>query len=1349
MFIIMRLKDNTIREVPRAIPSNLWKSVAYNKNSSNYGTLSARTPTQRYNNANDNSFSNNFTSPVGLNITGNNAVPINVTGGSSAIPVNMTGGSITINKTGGSVVSVNKTGNNNMLMSSNPRFNNNTYDNSMNNYNSQSLLSNQSSTQSLNSGYSNEYAISQQEKEKYDPLFNKLDTMGNQYVTGEQSMDFFLKSGLSTPELAQIWELADMNKTGRLSREEFYIAMHLIRQTKSGMKLPTTLPSVLIPPSLRKGSTSSIGASSSQYNQQPLSATFSNTSKVGSDTLLNSFDSPSSKFTNTSSNDNLGYGSLRSAGGTVEKEVNQLKSEIQQMEGNITSMTNDKQISRNQRDQLEQELKELVSKKNDLSMKLTQLKISYDSENLMLNDLKTTFAKENQSREAAQAECNQLEEMVKKLRNEKMFIEHDIERSKEEVTQLNNRIKELKAEYNTLKDEVDRLSAEQKHQNDMLNVTRQMTMAEQQKVEQLKQDKMSLQVSIMNSQKELDKASAERSGSVQVKQDSKIVNPFEQEDEADFFSNSPSKPAKVKSNFDDAFDTLSARATSINSGRFEASFDDAFGTPNTAKQDKNQVNAFDDAFQIADGNEVSSPSQAPANAFDDAFQTQEAKAFDDPFSKHAQSIPNAFGDAFNEPPKSGSVAEDPFASSANLSNLPSKSANAFDDAFSVPNSANKESSNANAFDDAFSVPNSANKESGNANAFDDAFSDANSPFTNANGFDNAFNNANTNTSQQPAQEEFTADFSNAFANNNNVEDPFKAADEAAPSQTQNQDQAGFSFNHAVNSAQEDAFNFDNTPVSAPGKDQAGFSFDNAFDAAAATATAAVPANDPFKVSNAEEEEEDEDEDEEEVESSIGEEQPIQQDEEITNPFGDDQNIDDDEDYMNEDQNSSEVASEQPISMPMPMPMPAAVPEQPQEQPSQEQPQQSSQLPPEEPISMPMQMPMPVQEVSSPQVPEQQEQQEQPASAPVVEEQPVEQTQTPVEIPISEEEQQQQQQQQPHQQEEVIEEVIYEEVFYEDIPPEEQAQAQATQEKPQESNAEAVPAPEQQTIQEQPQQTDIPVSSDNPFENESNVFGDENAFNDDSAFETDFNSAFQNMTVSNEAPNPENTESKENEGNMVKSLSNNSIKIDNLDMDKEFQDFVNNSGFEKTESTEPSAVAQNVNDNVNSSFDEEFETGFDENDFNFDTTFDNKNVSLNTNNVNANANTATNPAENGDAFDAFAEQATAHFETNFDDAFNFDNFYDKKNDQNKQQSDAFMDEAFGGSTAVTPATGDSGNAFANFDNNFNDFGGGDPFAAFDADANSNTNAKANAGTNVTATPTSATNPTTDANEAPAN
>jgi len=109
-----------------------------------------------------------------------------------------------------------------------------------------------------------DWLISPQEKSSYDNLFKGVDTMGRGFITGDQAVRFFSDSGLPEDVLAAIWDLADINSEGQLSKDEFAVAMYLIRQQRKGDQIPTTLPPNLIPPSLRTAANQAMPIASPQ-----------------------------------------------------------------------------------------------------------------------------------------------------------------------------------------------------------------------------------------------------------------------------------------------------------------------------------------------------------------------------------------------------------------------------------------------------------------------------------------------------------------------------------------------------------------------------------------------------------------------------------------------------------------------------------------------------------------------------------------------------------------------------------------------------------------------------------------------------------------------------------------------------------------------------------------------------------------------------------------------------------------------------------------------------------------------------------------------------------------------------
>jgi hypothetical protein len=90
--------------------------------------------------------------------------------------------------------------------------------------------------------------ITAHEKAQYDTFFNKLDKNHQGEIGGKEVVDFFKNSKLPETDLAKIWDLADVELNGRLTANEFAVAMHLIHSRLTGGTLPSTLPHSLRPP---------------------------------------------------------------------------------------------------------------------------------------------------------------------------------------------------------------------------------------------------------------------------------------------------------------------------------------------------------------------------------------------------------------------------------------------------------------------------------------------------------------------------------------------------------------------------------------------------------------------------------------------------------------------------------------------------------------------------------------------------------------------------------------------------------------------------------------------------------------------------------------------------------------------------------------------------------------------------------------------------------------------------------------------------------------------------------------------------------------------------------------------
>lgn len=98
-----------------------------------------------------------------------------------------------------------------------------------------------------------DWLVNPQEKAHFDTIFETVDTAKAGVINGDQAVAFFMKAQLPEEVLAQIWDLADIDADGQLTREEFAVAMYLVRLQRSGKEaLPQVLPPALIPPNMRR-----------------------------------------------------------------------------------------------------------------------------------------------------------------------------------------------------------------------------------------------------------------------------------------------------------------------------------------------------------------------------------------------------------------------------------------------------------------------------------------------------------------------------------------------------------------------------------------------------------------------------------------------------------------------------------------------------------------------------------------------------------------------------------------------------------------------------------------------------------------------------------------------------------------------------------------------------------------------------------------------------------------------------------------------------------------------------------------------------------------------------------------
>ncbi|KAF9919991.1 hypothetical protein FBU30_010287 [Linnemannia zychae] len=310
------------------------------------------------------------------------------------------------------------------------------------------------------------WEITSEEKAKFDRFFDQLDVDSDGVIGGEEAGRFFMNSRLPESVLAQIWDLADITKTGSLSRDEFAVAMLLINRKLASNTIPKTLPLSLVPPSLRSCVTSS----------------FSSQLPFGSDITRSATMPTGSQHFRRQSFDLLGDGptltSSASSSG-VDKDTEDLTTKITSETGELASMQN--QINnlnsvtgdlQSRRAILEKNLSELSAQKQNLSIRLNQVKTLYESENKSITDMKNTLTSMQPQLIKLREELEVSERDLRVAQTNKTEFLMNLAKDQEESNMIRTRLRQNHEETIKLREELEAKKKDTGRQKSLLEIAR-------------------------------------------------------------------------------------------------------------------------------------------------------------------------------------------------------------------------------------------------------------------------------------------------------------------------------------------------------------------------------------------------------------------------------------------------------------------------------------------------------------------------------------------------------------------------------------------------------------------------------------------------------------------------------------------------------------------------------------------------------------------------------------------------------------------------------------------------------------------------------------------------------------
>ncbi|KAG0285516.1 hypothetical protein BGZ96_010255 [Linnemannia gamsii] len=276
--------------------------------------------------------------------------------------------------------------------------------------------------------------VSPEEKAKFDRYFDQLDIDHDGFVEGEMAVPFFMESKQPEAVLAQIWDLANITKSGHLSKDEFAVAMHLIyrnNNSSGNVQIPATLPISLIPPSLRA---TQMPALSMSKLSTPNIDFFSNEERATEFEKSPRIFTPKSLLTRLAmavkaNNGDREFNILDTKLNQETKAVKGIQTERAQLEERIAQ-------SQDMREMMEQRLRNLKAQKERESKAVETMKSSLASMESELSSLRMAIDVSKRELEVAQANKSSFLSALANGQEESLELKVVLQKNCDEVLKL-------------------------------------------------------------------------------------------------------------------------------------------------------------------------------------------------------------------------------------------------------------------------------------------------------------------------------------------------------------------------------------------------------------------------------------------------------------------------------------------------------------------------------------------------------------------------------------------------------------------------------------------------------------------------------------------------------------------------------------------------------------------------------------------------------------------------------------------------------------------------------------------------------------------------------------------------
>ncbi|XP_030012588.1 intersectin-1 isoform X2 [Sphaeramia orbicularis] len=328
-----------------------------------------------------------------------------------------------------------------------------------------------------------DWAVPQSSRLKYRQLFNSHDKMMSGHLTGPQARTILMQSSLPQSQLATIWSLSDIDQDGKLTAEEFILAMHLIDMAMSGLPLPPVLPPEYLPPTFRRVRSDSVQSDQKSVQEETEEETESSQEKK----LPVTFEDKK--------RENFERGNLE-----LEKRRQALQEQQRKEQERLAALEREEQ-ERKERERLEQErrrqqeLEKQLEKQRELErQREEERRKEIERREAAKRELERQrqLEWERQRRQELLTQRNREQESIVLLKARKKTLEFELEALNDKKTQLEGKLKDVRFRLSAQRREVEQTNQTRETRIAEITLLQQQLQDSQQWLGRLIPDKQSL-----------------------------------------------------------------------------------------------------------------------------------------------------------------------------------------------------------------------------------------------------------------------------------------------------------------------------------------------------------------------------------------------------------------------------------------------------------------------------------------------------------------------------------------------------------------------------------------------------------------------------------------------------------------------------------------------------------------------------------------------------------------------------------------------------------------------------------------------------------------------------------------